>query len=383
MFDSITSSASLLPIQTLQNDFVDIVVIGEGEDTLGEVADATIKQNGLKKVNGIGYKKNGLVKLTKSRRWLELDKYAPAWDLIDARRYFTRLGSKRRAFSIVTSRGCPHQCTFCYNVAFNRMTWRAHSTSYVVSQISMLKKKLGIDAIYFQDDNFFTDKQRAYKILEKIKLPWYAEVRADYLTRKDVEKMEQLNCQRLLIGAESGSPRILKEIVKKDLKKEEIVRAVKLCKNKIPVSLSFIVGYPTESMEELGETMECVEQLLRIEAENVIDVNVLAPYPGTEIYNLLPDEFKPKSTEEWQYLTRKVISLPWLNQEQRKMINGMLIAAHYFHPGYSKTRANRLIQRMLRFRWRYKFFDFFLEPELIRLKENLFKWRVKQQKKIA
>jgi anaerobic magnesium-protoporphyrin IX monomethyl ester cyclase len=198
--------ASLLPEETLRNEFVDVVVIGEGEETLVQLAVSIRSGRPLGSVEGIGFKENG-IHITKARDFIDnLDEYEPAWDLVNVERYYRRLGgTAKRALDVVASRGCPYGCTFCYNITFNRRKWRPHSARYVISQVRTLKQRYNADSVYFQDDNFFTDKARAYEIVGEIGIPWYAEIRADKLREEDVDRMARLGCRNLFIGAIVGS----------------------------------------------------------------------------------------------------------------------------------------------------------------------------------
>jgi radical SAM superfamily enzyme YgiQ (UPF0313 family) len=369
--------ASLLPRQTLENDFLDIVVIGEGEETLIELAECLNKGDSLDKVRGIGYKEGGKIHLTEAREFLEnLDKYQPAWDLVDINKYFWKLGEERKALFVVTSRGCPYGCTFCYNTTFNKRRWRSHSVEYVVSQIKMLKERYGVNAIYFQDDNFFTDKARAYEILERIDMPWYAEIRADNLDEEDIKKMKGLKCERLFIGAESGSNRVLREVIKKGITTSDIIKAVNICKDTIRLTLSFIIGFPRETRREIFKTLDFISQLRGICKENEFILNVLAIVPGTEIYYSLPGEVKPRNTREWAYITRQDIDhKPWIKKRDKIMFKSILMAHEYLsHYQGTKSKFNKFILAIEKFRWRYKFFHFPVEIKIVEARGKLNKW---------
>jgi len=369
--------ASLLPEETLRNDFVDIVVVGEGERTLVELARCIRNGTSLGEVDGIAFRDKG-VHITKARRFIEnLDMYEPAWDLVSLDKYYRPLGrTGRRALDIVTSRGCPHGCTFCYNTSFNRRKWRAHSVEFVVSQVRMLRQRYGVDSIKFQDDNFFTHKARAFAVLEAIEVPWYAEIRADYFCEEDIDRMKILRCENLFIGAESGSDRVLGEIAKKGIRTKHVVTAVRLCRDKINLTLSFIIGFPGESRAELFQTLDFIADLRDLCKSNMIMLNTLVLVPGTEIYDRFPEEDKPRATWEWASLTRQAARKPWVRRQEIAMFRSILFAHQYLSD--SEAIGSRFEKRILaleKFRWRYKFFFLPIEIRLEELKRRFNVWR--------
>src|SRR4030042_1663232 len=109
-------------------------------------------------------------------------------------------------------KGCTFNCAFCYNKIFNRGRWRAWSVDAVVEDIDFLKKNYGVNAIQFYDDNFFINQQRALEILERVALPSHVEIRIDMITDDLAQKLKKLKVEKLLIGIESGSNRMLKLI---------------------------------------------------------------------------------------------------------------------------------------------------------------------------
>ena len=116
---------SLLPEQTLENEYIDIVVQGEGEETFLELVQALAGRTSLQSVRGIWYKDNGHIRQTDARPVLDLNTQPPlAYDLIESRKYI-RVMSGVEHLNFFTSRGCPHRYTFCFNTPFNNQSWRA------------------------------------------------------------------------------------------------------------------------------------------------------------------------------------------------------------------------------------------------------------------
>jgi anaerobic magnesium-protoporphyrin IX monomethyl ester cyclase len=189
---------TMLPEQTLRNDFVDIVAIGEGEHTAVELAHV-LREHGpgaeeLAQVAGIAFKNGGQVVRTAARPFIQdLDQHRPAWHLVDIERYFrsgqhfyTDIGSQfwgEKIAAVFTSRGCPWRCAFCYNQFVNKRSFRAQSAQGVVDEIQEYKERYGVTAIIFEDDGFFTNRERALEIIRHIDVPWTSSIRADYLAK--------------------------------------------------------------------------------------------------------------------------------------------------------------------------------------------------------
>ena len=176
---------SLLPEQTLQNELVDIVVIGEGERTIQDLAMCMLNQGDLSNVRGIAYKEEGKVIINQPQDLIDLN-------TLDMDLPYELLGKvfyEPTAISVHTSRGCPHRCSFCYSPAFNKRKYRQKNAEKVVEEVEYLHKKYNIKNFNFaNEDEFFIDIQRAYEIFQSIiqkglKIRWTSFCRFDTFDR--------------------------------------------------------------------------------------------------------------------------------------------------------------------------------------------------------
>jgi radical SAM superfamily enzyme YgiQ (UPF0313 family) len=294
---------SMLPEDCLKEDYIDFVVIGEGEITSVELANYL--QNGtpqLKDIQGLGFTDNsGNIIINPRKPFIQnLDDFKPAWDLIDVEKYLSPFHDSKKALPISTSRGCPFDCGFCYNRAFNYCKWRAHSAEYIVSLVKELHQRYQIDGIITTDDNFFVDKKRAFEIVEKVGLPYYCETRANYFDEDFAEALHRTKCRAVLLGLESGSDRILKFINKK-ITVHDIINAVSVVSkySDIWISGSFIVAFPTETEEECRETMSLIVHLLDIKKEMGFTLGYFLPYPGSNLYHIAIEKgFTPQREQK-------------------------------------------------------------------------------------
>ena len=236
--------ASLLPAQTVSDPRVDMCCVGEGEETIVELADYFEKGRDLTEIRGLVWKKtnNGYTKIIENapRPFIrDLDALPfPAWDLIEEKKYSaTSFGIEKSSmalYSIQSSRGCPFQCGFCYNSIFNQRTWRFKSAERVIEEIQYLKEKFHMKAINFKDDNFVVNKKRAEKICQgiyrnKLDIKFAIDCRVDLLTSQLAQNLKLGGCNQIFFGVESGSPRVLR-FIKKGISLGQAIDAIIICK---------------------------------------------------------------------------------------------------------------------------------------------------------
>lgn len=312
---------SLLPKQCLESEYIDYIIIGEGEETIIDFTDKFKNKRFLDKALGLGYKNEGEIIINPKRPFIkDLDQYPLDFNLIDLEKYIFKLDKYSRVIAYKGSRGCPFNCAFCYNQEFNQGQWRAWSIERVVEDINFLKEKYKIEAVKFYDDNFFVDKERALKILRAINLPSHTEVRIDAIDEPLAQELKRLNSFDLLIGMESGSNRLL-ELINKRITVDDIVRTVKiLAKNGLKASYSTMVGLPGETKEEFNSTIDLMYQTYKIHPQAGFTMGAYLPYPGSKLYQFsIGQGFQPPAkTEDWGKIDRfrnRFIS-PWVDVQR-------------------------------------------------------------------
>ena len=318
---------SMVSEQTLGESYIDTIVIGEGEETVVELADAIEGKKELNDVRGIGYKKDGDLVFTQERQLIKnLDDYKLDWDLVNIENYMVPMWGQKKAINFITSRGCPFKCGFCYNLRFNRGRWRGHSREFVISEVQKLKDQYGIDGIRFYDDNFFANKKRAIDIVRAIDLPWEAEFRVGSITDELARDIRDTNCQGICFGLESGSDRILK-MINKQQSVEEIIKGITIMSRypEVRISGCIILANPTETREEIRSTIDLCLKLWKIHPRIEFSLGTFLPYPGVPLYDLIleTDYEPPGNTEGWEVVNRgnnrmKVEWLPWVTGKDRQ-----------------------------------------------------------------
>jgi anaerobic magnesium-protoporphyrin IX monomethyl ester cyclase len=381
--------ASLLPEQTLNNPYVDIIVIGEGEVTFEELVKALEAGAPLGRVPGLCYKENGKVHFTGVRPFVNLDEQPPlSYHLINMDHYRRRLfGVDHISFN--SSRGCTFRCSFCWDPVMHRRKWRAMGPETVLDHLKRIIRDYGIRGFLFTDDHFFIDMERAYRILEGIiradlnisisKL----QIRADAICRLDKEFLQLMvraGVKRFSVGVESGSQRML-DLMKKDCSVEDAIEANrKLIPYPIVPVFLFMMGLPTETPEEFAQSVRLAVQLTDENPKAVKTFNIYTPYPGTELYNLaLQLGLKePQRLEDWPRFNFRNIpdESEWVSLKMKKLIGAMdlplmfLGKGHFVTP-YKKTNPfvvalSRLYYPIARYRVTNLDARFPIETKLIR-----------------
>jgi len=340
---------SLLPEQSLQNELVDYVVIGEGDRTVQELAACFLSNSDISGIKGLGYKDNNKnVIINAPREFLDMNEleFDLPYELLS---FFP----KKTSVIVHTSRGCPYRCSFCYNPAVNKREYRCKSSERVIDEIEYLYKKYRIDYFSFAcEDEFFIYPQRVYEILKfiiqrGIKIRWTAFCRFntfvqayDKFGQDFIDVIKKSGCLYLSFGAESGSQRLLDDIIHKDIKPEQIIKTIEIVKNaNIPHRVSFICCFPTETQSDLNATFKVIDKITLNNSLILLGLFKLIPYPGTGIYDLLKREYNlktPASLEEWGNYNvsgnAPLSDINWLPKKYVRMCHNLtLIAKFPFH----------------------------------------------------
>jgi anaerobic magnesium-protoporphyrin IX monomethyl ester cyclase len=281
------------PAYILRQTKGDIVVIGEGEETIVDIA----KHPGdLPSIPGIYYRKGNIIRHTNPRPLItDLDSIPfPAYHLLpDFSRYRSR--SRRTPIgAILTTRGCPYGCIFCNKNIFGK-TFRMRSPSNILTEMELLTARYGVRQIDILDDNFTLNTQHAEEVLDQIiqrnlhvLLHFQSGVRADRLTPRLVTKMKRAGTYKAGIGIESGDPAIQK-IIKKSLSLPQAVKAVTMLRKAGIVTVGFFMfGIPGET----GETMQKTIDFAKKVNPHIANFSLAMPLPQTELFDIIKKKGK-------------------------------------------------------------------------------------------
>ncbi len=353
-----------------QEPSVDVVVRGEGERTLLELAQSTFDPSNLQEINGITFRNRGQTIQTSSRNFIQdLDQLPyPAYKHfpLDNYRFFGKL-----FLPIMSSRGCPFQCSFCTSSRLFGKQFRARSPRNIVDELEMLRDVYKANAFTFYDDTLTLEKNRIFEICElikkrKIDIPWDCQTRVDQVSKEVLKKMRETNCQQIFFGVESGCQEILNAISKKT-SVEQNEKAIKLAKEAgLFVAISVMIGYPGETRETLKKTLDFVRKA----KPDDVYLCVATPYPGTELRRLVEQMGLEMSTDWGKYDTvTPVFENPLLPAEEIKRIRTKfydefyspryalryLLRRNFYGRVMARTALNHLIWRIRLWRKRSNF----------------------------
>ena len=278
---------------------VDIIVRGEGEETILELAKQSSNLQKIGDIKGITFRKDNQIIQTATRPFIQnLDALPrPAYKYVPIKKYWI---AGRKLLPIITSRGCPFQCSFCVASQMFGARFRSRSPKNVLDELEWLRDEYGAEGIAFQDDTFTFDRKRALEICDgiierKINLPWGCGTRADVVTKEVLAKMSKAHCNETMFGVESGCQR-MRDVLKKRVTTEQCENAIKWAKEAgIFVTVSVILGYPGETKETLQETLDFVR---KVEPDDVWLCHA-TPYPGTELRALVESNGW-KMSDDWK-----------------------------------------------------------------------------------
>jgi radical SAM superfamily enzyme YgiQ (UPF0313 family) len=278
---------SLYPDSILLQEYVDYVIIGDGESAFSRLIAYIINGNlDLKSIDNLGYKEKGQLYYNKSSFTDMQDLPQPAWELIDVEKYIRSKFYANRVLTINTSRGCPYRCSFCCVPKVHKGNWRAVSAGKIIENLKILIEKYGIDGFQVDDDEFDIDRKRVLELCallkkEKLNLKWSHFSRINIVNESVLR--EEIDCGLKLIefGVESGSERMLK-FLKKGQTVKQIRDAYSICRKlRLKTSALFMTGLPTEEASELKETVRLVKSL----NPHQTICTIFKPYPGTELFD--------------------------------------------------------------------------------------------------
>jgi anaerobic magnesium-protoporphyrin IX monomethyl ester cyclase len=300
--------ASSFPTDMVKQPTIDYVVMGEGEERLFQLLQALEKGESVSIQGVLGNEDDADLLRPNKKAPIgfinDLDSLPfPAYDLVDVDRYFylQSRGYSRsiretgnRAMTILTSRGCPHQCIFCSVQSTMGYRFRFHSPEYVKAHIDFLIQNYAIDYINFEDDNFTHDNVRYDDILDILvgqspKIPWGTPngVRADSWSSERIRKTKESGCQYLCIAIESSSQRVIDEVIKKKLDLNQAEFVMRECKKiGLPLMAYYVLGLPGETADEIRANVKFA--IDKYESYDVYpSFSIANPIPGTELHDIV------------------------------------------------------------------------------------------------
>lgn len=316
---------TIRPEETLDEPSVDMVVLGEAEDTIVELIHAIENGSDLSAVKGIGFKKHGKNIVNGRREIIKDANSVPIPDrslLPTFDKYCKIMGgdffTSPPATTMLTSRGCPFDCRFCQPSLRNVFGpfARFRTPKNIVDEIEYLHREFGLRKIHFVDDTFTANRKRVFDFCDELEkrgldIEWTTNSRVNTIDREMMVRMKEVGCKRLSFGVESGSQNVLNHMNKR-ITIDQILEAFRLCTElKIFSVASLMIGYPGETRRDLEKTKRLIQT---IEPDR-IDLHIANPIIGTHLYEearnsgmLIEDNYEKYTRHGHHYLIKVSIS---------------------------------------------------------------------------
>ncbi|MCX5642373.1 MAG: radical SAM protein [Candidatus Omnitrophica bacterium] len=284
--------ASAIPEFIMQKypDLIDCVVAGEGEITMLELVNAYQSGSGIETIKGIVYAKDGEVIRNEIRPFIENPDSIPfpSRDLIPQALFAPNMHNARyrNCATILTSRGCPFNCSFCASRLVSGRKYRTHSAEYVLAEMSLLKQDYHIRQLVITDDTFTLDQNRLETICRgmidrKMRLAWFCFGQAGTVDRELLKLMKKAGCYSIGFGVESSDEATLKKMGKNILpaKAKETIKIAQGLGLK--TQAFYIIGSPGETREQMNSTVKFSREV----GSTLAFYNMLVPFPGTREFD--------------------------------------------------------------------------------------------------
>jgi radical SAM superfamily enzyme YgiQ (UPF0313 family) len=373
---------TLYPDAALNNDYVDYLIRGQGEQTLPELLNS-LAEGGrdLAGIPGLSWRRDGSRVHNPSRAFTSRH-IAPTLDytlLREPRAYLVETFLGQRTAAHQAALGCRFRCTFCGVAAMFRGATALPPAERLDRELAFLKHELGADSIQFFDHNFFdreADMIPLLEVLAKHALPWWCYARADALINLSPQSWRLVRASRLrmaYIGAETPNDRMLKTI-RKGTRADQTLEVAELCRRHgvIP-ELSFMVAPPEDPEGETERTFEFIRHVKKVNPQAEIIVYVYTPLPADSVPDSqrlklaplrdsdgLPIAF-PTTAEQWtekrwvDYACHA--DAPWLSARLRRRIRDFNTVLGCRFPTVMDRHSPIAAKRALRLlsAWRYRF----------------------------
>ena len=318
---------------------IDYILKGESDNTLIHLVKTLNQKEDLRNIEGIVLNNGGTIFENTKRQLPDVNNLPiPAWDLVKLKNYWnigmsdyeTNQKNQKKFITMMSSRGCPHNCFFCTSTLMSCRKYRPRDIEEVVSEIRFYKDKYNLDEVHFWDDNFFMNKKRVKNLLNslinyfpniKFQTPSGSEINC--LDEEIIELLGKAGFEKVFLAVESASKYTQKKFIDKKVKLNKIPYLVeKIHKAGMISEGSFMVGFPGETKAQIDETFKKATEF----GFDRISISIVNPLPGTLLYqickkeNLFYEDFNPNNIR-WSNENIKLegIERGYLSKMRRKV----------------------------------------------------------------
>ena len=283
---------TVAPEETINNESVDIVCIGEGEDALTELLDRMENNLDISQIKNLWLKKNGQI-IRNDVGPIDKDlntRPFPDRELFDYERY---LNANAYDGEVMASRGCPYNCSYCINSTLGAGYKDKGNRDVVdvIKEIKFLIENYKINRITFQDEMFTINKGWLREFSEKysinFSLPFMCNARVETLDSEVCDLLKNAGCSSLNVGVEAGNSEIRRNVLNRNMSNEAIIKGFRTAKEKgLRIYAYNMIGAPYETVANIKETMELNRQI----RPDDLQATIFQPYPGTKLYTVCKEK---------------------------------------------------------------------------------------------
>lgn len=351
--------ASVFSESILDKGCVDIVAKYEYDYTLLEVAETLRHHRSLREIRGISYRDNGKIINNPDRGFTsseDLDEIPFVSEVyqkhLNIRDYFLS-SSLYPMVQIFTGRGCPYQCAFCsWPQTLMGRKYRVRSVSSVLDEFEYIADTLpSVKEVFIEDDTFTIDKRRVLDFCREyrkrgVDIVWSCNARLDTLNFETMKEMKKANCRLLIVGFESGSNRILRNIKKGFTTRQARSFAGSARRAGLLVHGDFMIGLPGETEQTIEETRRLIEEV----RPDILQVLVATPIPGTEFYRWCDENDYMLTKDPNEYLDqtghqKSIVTFPNLSSEEMTRIADEMLRTYYLSIEYIPLALRQILRK--------------------------------------
>jgi len=372
---------TFLAEQTIVEDFIDVVMIGQSELTFPTLIERILKGENYSDLKGIGCKKDGQIIINPNDDFSDI-KHLPRvnYRLLNLNNYIYKTDFSNRRLMYMTSWGCPNKCPFCSGAAVFKGRWYPGIIENVIEDLTYFKEHADIDSILMWDDNFFSNRDYPRRFFQAVidaglDLKFDTSSHSGNFLRlfndEDVALFYKGGLRKMGTGTESGSQDVL-DVVKDKLTVEDNLNLVALMKKHGIITFwATMIGLPIKDGDDIPATFEMIRKGKLIDRRLKVHVTYYTPFPGTVLYQMAIDKgFKPfEKLKDWAEHSLFYFRPSWLSKNYENEFKNFV---NFYLPVFDPDTYNYCPPSFKRTMW---FFNKLWLPIIyLRFKFNFFKW---------
>lgn len=354
IFGGIHTTLNTEDIMSLE--YVDFACVGEGENVLVELLQAIENKEDYTSIRNLWVKKDGKIIKNKIRPLRDISEQVPMdtemWD-------FQKITDLRNGWAnVISGRGCPFRCTYCHNNGVVKLFkeelecsekelnyCRVRSAENMISELKTLKGKYKIKAFSFNDDVFTFSKPWVIEFLKRYKteigLPFVCNTSAAFMDEEIANALADANCDLVRFGVESGSEKVRKEILGRNMPDRVVVNALKASRKAGTRTFTYnMMAIPSENEEDMMATLKLNANLM----PDGLRVSLAYPYPGTELHDICQELDLIEDIEYHDYLTKTKLKY----SAEKKLFIDKTRSVYWWHMNkYLDNSASKIYEDLI------------------------------------